>query len=79
MCLEFNFTYAVQISLESDRSINKKSCPQKGSVLLRGLAILINCLIFEYFQFFFFILKMKQYVCRNFRENFRQIGEKMKL
>ena len=31
------------------------------------------------FDFFVFMHNMKQYVCRNLCENFRQIGKKMKL
>ena len=42
---------------------------------LRGSATQ-NCLIF---RFCFFMLKMKLYVCRNLCENFRQIGQKMKM
>ena len=33
---------------------------------------------FKFSIMFFFMLKMKLYVCRNLCENFKQIGQKMK-
>ena len=44
----------------------------------REPATLSTIQFFQIFDFFFFIQKMKQYVCRNLFENFIQIGQKMK-
>ena len=46
---------------------------EKKEFKLRGSASLRSN-----FQLFSFLLKTKQYVCRNVCENFRQIGRKMK-
>ena len=53
---------------------NKKKRHKRGFCHLRGSATQ-NLLIF---QLCFTMLKMKLYVCKNFCENFRQIGQKMK-
>ena len=55
-------------------------CPRQIFFLyeiLREPTTGINPTFSAYFRFFFFILKMNQYVCRELCENFRQIGQKM--